>query len=79
MGTAMTGLWSYAYVKGFAKAPARVLRANTRLYIGACLIATVIWLVSFISIIACLALSVVMFLVFVSPQRASTWLVRDRR
>jgi TMEM175 potassium channel family protein len=79
MGTAMTGLWSYAYAKGFAKAPARVLRANTRLYIGACLFATAIWLVSFVSIVACLALSAVMFMVFVSPQRASTWLLRDRR
>ena len=70
MGYAMTGIWLYAKKQGFIKADSESkLRAATRLYIFASIFSTLIWLVSYISIVGCLVLFCLMFVIFVFPER----------
>jgi uncharacterized membrane protein len=70
MGYAMTGIWMYAKKQGFIKTDSeRKLRAATRLYIFASLFSTLIWIVSYINMIACLVLFCTMFVIFVFPER----------
>jgi uncharacterized membrane protein len=77
MGLAMTGIWIYGVSKGFANESSAIeLKANSRLYIFASILSAVIWLVSFISIIGCMALFVVMFIIFVFPERIIAWQVK---
>ena len=77
MGIAMTAIWCYAYKKGFAKASSgKILEATKRLYIFAGTFSTIIWIVSFFNIMACLILSGVMFIFFISPKQTVNWLVK---
>jgi len=70
MGYAMTGIWLYAKKQGFMKTGSeRTLRAATRLYIFASLFSTLIWIMSYISLIGCLILFCLMFIIFVFPER----------
>lgn len=74
MGSAMTGIWLYSKRKGFAKTgSAKELKAITRLYIFASILSAIIWLVSYISITGCLILFVVMFIIFVFPEKIVSW------
>lgn len=75
MGLAMSGIWTYASGKGLADAPSVVLRGSTWLYLFAGSFSTLIWLVSFVSTVACLVLSAIMFGIFIFPERAVSWLV----
>jgi len=77
MGYAMTGIWLYAKKQGFMKAGSEEkLSAATRLYIFASIFSTLIWVVSYISIIACLVLFCLMFVIFVFPERVVTLQLR---
>lgn len=77
MGLAMTGIWCYAHYMGFAKAvSANVLRVTRRYYIFAAVLSTLIWIVSYFSIVASLFLFVVMFLVFVFPEKVVAMLLK---
>jgi len=80
MGCAMTGIWLYAKRSGFIKAGSDAkLRATTRLYIFASMFSTLIWLVSYISMISCLILFMMMFIIFIFPEKAvSLQLVRPK-
>ena len=70
MGYAMTGIWLYSKKQGFIKAGSESkLKAATRLYIFASIFSTLIWLMSYISIIGCMVLFCIMFAVFVFPER----------
>jgi uncharacterized membrane protein len=74
MGTAMTALYTYAcrkgYVRGFSE---KGLLASWRLYIFASIYSTVIFIVSLMSIVAALALFVIMFFIFLSPKHMVAW------
>jgi uncharacterized membrane protein len=76
MGLAMTCLWCYANHFGFAKASPQILKASTRFYIFATILSTMIWLVTYISIPASLALFVLMFLVFIFPEKMVAIIIR---
>lgn len=77
MGISMTGIWSYANLKGFTKASSiELLNATTRLYILAGVFSTIILIVSFFSILICLILSGIMFSVFVFPKTTVAWQVK---
>lgn len=77
MGFAMTSIWLYAKNKHFAKVgSAEKLRAITRLYIFASILSTVIWLVSYVSIIGSMILFALMFAIFVFPERMVAWQMR---
>jgi uncharacterized membrane protein len=77
MGSAMMGIWLYAKRQGFIKGVSkRTLQAATRLYIFASIFSTLIWLVSYISLIGCLVLFCVMFAIFVFPERVVAWQMR---
>ncbi len=70
MGYAMTGIWLYARKQGFIKAGSESkLNAATRLYVFASIFSTLIWLVSYISMVGCLVLFCLMFIIFVFPER----------
>lgn len=74
MGLAMTAIWLYAHRKKFVKASSdELLKATTGLYIFAGIFSTAIWLVSYISIIACLILSGIMFCIFIFPKKTIAW------
>ena len=75
MGIAMTGVWIYSYKKGFAGSISdKVLISVTKLYIFAGIFSTMIWIVSFFSIILCMVLFGIMFLIFLFPKRVVNWL-----
>ena len=77
MGFAMTSIWLYSKNKHFAKTgSAEKMKAVTRLYIFASILSTVIWLVSYISIIGSMILFALMFAVFVFPERMVRWQLR---
>jgi uncharacterized membrane protein len=77
MGSAMMGIWLYAKKQGFIKGiSGRTVWAATRLYIFASIFSTLIWLVSYISLIGCLVLFCIMFAVFVFPERVVAWQMR---
>jgi uncharacterized membrane protein len=79
MGLAMTGLFSYAYHKGFVSASSSSkLAATHRLYIFAGIYSTVICLVSFVSILVCLLLFAVMFVIFLFPKQMVNWQVTHK-
>ena len=66
----MTGIWLYAKKQGFINAGTENrLRAATRLYIFASIFSTLIWLVSYVSLVGCLLLFGLMFMVFIFPER----------
>ncbi|KAA9035924.1 DUF1211 domain-containing protein [Ginsengibacter hankyongi] len=70
MGCSMTCIWLYAKRKGFIDAGSDIkLRKTTRLYIFAGVFSTSIWLVSYISLIACLILFMMMFIIFIFPEK----------
>ena len=70
MGFSMTSIWLYAKQQNFIKSgSANKLKAVTRLYIFAGFYSTLIWLVSFVSIIASFALFCIMFMIFVFPEK----------
>ena len=77
MGLAMTGVWCYARAMGFcdAKIPG-LLVANTRLYIFAAILSSLIWFVTYISIPVSLGLFVLMFLVFIFPEKMAVIIMR---
>ena len=77
MGLAMTGVWCYARAMGFidSKIPG-LLEANTRLYIFAAILSALIWLVTYISIPASLGLFVLMFLVFIFPEKMAVMIMK---
>jgi uncharacterized membrane protein len=80
MGIAMTAIWTYAYKKGFARSSSpKVLEATTRLYIFAGIFSTTIWIVSFFSIMACLFLSAIMFIIFLFPKQTVIWMVNRNK
>jgi hypothetical protein len=79
MGIAMMAIWVYAFRKKFVKASSvKVLEATTKLYIFAGAFSTLIWLVSFVSIVACLVLSGIMFCIFIFPKKAIMWQVNKK-
>jgi uncharacterized membrane protein len=76
MGSAMFAIWSYANFKGFTRSSdPMVLKATTRLYMLAGTFSTLIWIVSFFSVTACLILSGIMFMIFIFPKKAVLWQV----
>lgn len=68
MGTAMTGIWIYASHHDLTIASAKELRASSQLYVFASVLSGLIFILSFISIIVCLILFGLMFLIFVFPR-----------
>jgi len=69
MGLSMTALWAYSQAKGFTVAKtSRELLLVTRLYVLASVLAGAIFVLSFVSVWASLALFVVMFGIFVFPR-----------
>jgi uncharacterized membrane protein len=75
MGLSMFGIWNYAHRKGFTKsASPEVLKASTRLYFLASVLSGVIFVLSFATIWICLILSAAMFLFFLFPKNAVTFL-----
>ncbi len=74
MGLAMTSIWFYSRKKGFLtiKNPDE-LKITSRLYAFATIISTTIWLVSFLSIYASLALFCFMFLIYGFPEKVVRW------
>lgn len=68
MGLAMTCLWIYANQHDLTSGPAQVLKASTELYIFASVLAGSIFIISFFSIMVCLVLFGLMFLIFVFPK-----------
>ncbi len=76
MGLAMTGVYAYAYKKGYTAGTGSDMHATKRLYVFAGICSASIWLISFLSIPACLALSAVMFLIFLFPKHAVAWQVK---
>ena len=77
MGFSMFGIWNYAHKKGFTRSTSpEVLQASTRLYIFAAVLSGVIFILSFTTIWICLALSAIMFLIFLFPKNAVTRLVK---
>ena len=78
MGMAMSGVWYYAHAMGFTKASKETLRATTRLYIFSTLFPLAIWIISYVSIIACLALSAVMFAIYIFPEKMVAWQVKRK-
>jgi uncharacterized membrane protein len=80
MGIAMTSIWNYAYRKGFTRsASPQVLAATKRLYFFAGISSTTIWLVSFFSILGCLFLSCIMFMIFLFPKQTISWMISSRK
>jgi uncharacterized membrane protein len=76
MGLAMTGIWCYAHYMGFANAVSdKVLKVTRRYYIFAAILSSLIWIVSYFSIIGSLVLFAVMFLVFVFPEKMVSFMV----
>ena len=74
MGIAMTALFNYAYRKGFVNASStQILAATNRLYIFAGIYSSLICLVSFASIVACLVLFGLMFIIFLFPKQVVNW------
>lgn len=74
MGIAMTAVWCYSYMKGLVISHSpQMLREITKLYIFAGVCSTLIYLVSFVSVGACLVLFCCMFLVFVFPEKIVAW------
>jgi uncharacterized membrane protein len=79
MGTAMTCVWYYANTMGFTRAASKeILSATTRLYIFAGTISTLIWIVSFFSIVTSLVLSGFMFMIFIFPEKMVAWQVQKK-
>ena len=80
MGLAMAGIWCYAHYMGFAKAVStHVLRVTRWYYIFAAVLSSLIWIVSYVSIVASLFLFVVMFLFFVFPEKMVAFLIRKTK
>jgi len=78
MGSCMFGLWFYAYRKGFAhNASKPTLRMITKLYVFAIIIPAVIFMLSFISISWSIVFFVLMFMVFIFPEKTISLL--DKR
>jgi TMEM175 potassium channel family protein len=74
MGFAMTSIWLYSKNKEFIKTgSAKKLKTITRFYILAGILSTVIWLVSYISIIGSLVLFSIMFAIFIFPEKFISW------
>src|SRR3954454_817949 len=71
MGLSMTGIWCYAQYRGYTHAASPgILAAATRYYIFAPVLAGVIFLLSFVSVWASLAIFVLMFVIYVFPSSA---------
>lgn len=68
MGIAMSAIWFFAVGSGFVDGPPEKLKATSRLYRLPGVFSTLIFLISFASIPACLILSAVMFGMFVIPE-----------
>ncbi len=69
MGIAMTSIWLYARRKGYMiHIPDQEMKATTWLYIFAGFYATMLLIVSMFSIVVCLILFAIMFLIFISPK-----------
>jgi len=74
MGIAMTALFNYAFRKRFTTASSpKILEATHRLYIFAGIYSSIICIVSFASIIACLILFGIMFIIFLFPKQVVGW------
>src|SRR4051794_20123583 len=71
MGLSMTGIWCYAQSRGYTRATSpSTLAAATRYYIFAPILSGVIFLLSFVSVWASLAVFVLMFVIYVFPSSA---------
>jgi hypothetical protein len=69
MGLSMTCLWYYAQWRGLATGPSRrIITLTTRLYLLTAVIPAGMFLLSFVTIPGCLALSAVMFAIFLFPK-----------
>lgn len=69
MGFSMTCLWCYAQWRGLATGGShRIVTITTRLYLFATVLPATIFLLSFVTIPGCLALSGVMFALFLFPR-----------
>ena len=72
MGSAMTGIWYYAYRQGLTEhASPEFLRCVNTLYIFAPIISGVIFILSFINIWISIALFGVMFFIYVIPKKSA--------
>ncbi|MFZ1688256.1 MAG: TMEM175 family protein [Flavobacteriales bacterium] len=79
MGLAMTGIWFFALRNGMIKAPSpAVLKCASRLYSFPGILAGAIFLVSFVSIPACLVLTAFMFVLYIFPEKTANFLARER-
>lgn len=77
MGIGFMGIWLYAKSQGFLKNISPGLsRSITRFYIFAGTFSTLIWLISYFSIIACLGLSSIMFMLFIMPEKVTNAMVK---
>ena len=69
MGLSMSCLWCYAQWSGLTVgASRRILTIATRLYVLAAVLPAGMFLLSFVTISGCLALSGVMFAIFLFPR-----------
>jgi uncharacterized membrane protein len=77
MGMAMSGVWYYALSQGFIRTPSKeVLSSASRLYLFSTLFPVTILIISFFNITACLILSVIMFAIYIFPEKMVAWQVK---
>lgn len=77
MGIGFMGIWLYAKSQGFIRNISPALsRSITKFYIFAGTFSTIIWLISYFSIIACLGLSAIMFMFFIVPEKVTNALAK---
>jgi len=78
MGSSMFIIWLYAYKNKLMKeSSTKVLKIITKFYSLAVLIPFTIFLLSFVNIWLCLALSGIMFIIFLFPELSIRYFLRE--
>jgi uncharacterized membrane protein len=79
MGLSMFGVWVYGFRSGFLKdEPHVVLKTISRYYFLAAILSMSIFILSFVNVWLCLGLSGVMFIIFLFPEQAVSYVSRVR-
>jgi uncharacterized membrane protein len=77
MGLSMFGVWLYGSRAGFLKDESRTtLRTISRYYILAAVLSFTIFILSFVNVWLCLALSGIMFIIFLFPEQTVSYVGR---
>jgi hypothetical protein len=77
MGLSMFGIWLYGVRSGFLKEElCATLKTISRYYLLAAILLCLIFILSFINVWLCLALSGIMFIIFLFPEQAIGYVSR---